>query len=106
MALISDVYGGNFLSSAVLKSEKLIGKLLTIDKAEVEEIGNPPKTKVILTFKETEKRLPLNKTNSRIIADSFGEETDQWIGRKIKLQTTKRQFQGNIVDAIEAITME
>ena len=102
MVEISSLYGGNYLNAIALKSEKLVDKLLTIGKAEIVELGiTNPKPKVVLSFKETEKGLPLNKTNAKILSEQFGDETDLWINKQIRLRITKRQFQGNIVDAIE-----
>jgi hypothetical protein len=102
MVNVTDVYGGNYLNASIVKSEKLINKPLTIDSADIVDIGlQNPKPKVVLTFKETDKKLPLNKTNAKIMSENFGDETDEWFGKKIHLQITKRQFQGTIVDAIE-----
>lgn len=107
MVEISDVYGGNYLNAATLKSEGLVNKSLTIDGAEIVELGaTNPRPKVVLSFKETEKRLPLNKTNAGIISEVFGDETDVWVGKQIYLRITKRNFQGKIVDGIEATIRE
>lgn len=104
MVEISDVYGGNYLNAATLKSEELVNKPLTINGSEVVELGTTnPRPKVVLNFKETEKRLPLNKTNAKILSENLGDETDTWVGKQITLRVTKRQFQGNIVDGIEVV---
>lgn len=102
MVLVDEVYGGNYISAASLKSEKLVNKLLTISSAETMEIGQgeKSKTKIALSFKEIEKRLLLNKTNAAILSENFGNETDEWVGKKIKLNITKVNFQGSIVDGI------
>jgi hypothetical protein len=38
MVNVTDVYGGNYLNASIVKSEKLINKLLTIDSADVIDI--------------------------------------------------------------------
>jgi len=105
MSNVDEIYGGIFLNVMTLKVEKLINKPLTITEAVVEDIGGTThsKPKIVLSLEETEKRLALNKTNAQIIKEAYGNETDEWIGKKIWLQLTKRQFQGNIVDAIEVV---
>lgn len=102
MVLVDEVYGGNYINAATLKSERLVNKLLTISGAGTMEIGQGEKSKnkIALSFKEIEKRLILNKTNAAILSESFGNETDEWIEKKIKLNITKVNFQGSIVDGI------
>ena len=41
--------------------------------------------KTTIHFKERDKALILNKTNAKQIADFFGGETDNWVGKKVTL---------------------
>lgn len=95
------IYGGNYLSAATVKSEKLTGKPLTI-KAVVSETFRENE-KLVLSFDEIDKQLPLNKSNAQMLIEGFGSETDAWIGKQIMLLLTKRMFQGNSVDAVQLV---
>lgn len=44
--------------------------------------------------------LPLNKTNKAAIVGMYGNETDNWIGKKITLYPSKASVNGREVDAI------
>ena len=102
---INDVYAG---ASDFLKAADLRGKpvKLTIAKVGVQEFdekgdSGPYKAKkLILSFEGTEKELVVNKTNGRAIGAMFGDETDNWIGKEIKLYTAMVDFQGSQVPAI------
>jgi hypothetical protein len=54
----------------------------------------------VLFFREEEKGLVLNKTNTTIIAKLYGDDTDDWVGKPVTLYATEVQFQGDMVDAI------
>ena len=102
---INDVYQGasDFLKASDLKGK---GVKLTISKVGVQEFdekgdSGPYKAKkLILSFEGTEKELVLNKTNGRAIGAMYGDETDGWIGKQIKLYTAMVDFQGSQVPAI------
>jgi len=105
MVLVSSVYTGNYLNASTLKSEGLVGRLLTIVDTTVEQLGRSDniKDKIVLIFKETNLRLPLNGTNSQILVEVFGDETETWKQKTLTLQITRRQFQGQLVPAIEVV---
>jgi hypothetical protein len=41
--------------------------------------------KYVLYFSDAEKGMVLNKTNKNTLVDLYGEETDEWVGKKIIL---------------------
>ena len=90
--------------SNYLKASDLQGKATTVtmDRVEIEELksrkGND--TKPILYFMGKEKGLVLNKTNSRAIAQIYGNETDDWSGQPVELYTAMVDFAGDTVEAI------
>jgi hypothetical protein len=101
--------------SLYLRSADLLQRdvTLTIRQVDIEALhmqGGKSARKPILYFVETEakakregveeKRVVLNKTNARTIADLYGNETDQWIGKRITLYAAKATFGRQTVDAI------
>jgi hypothetical protein len=56
--------------------------------------------KPCLFFKETEKGTPLNKTNTKRLADCLGKDPRKWIGCKVVLCVERVDGFGKKVDAI------
>lgn len=86
--------------SKYLKADDLNGRTVAvlIERVTQEELGND--VKAIVYFRGKQKGLVLNKTNGNIIANRYGEETDDWNGCEIELYQTEVSFQGKMVDAI------
>jgi hypothetical protein len=75
---------------------------VTIESVEMEEVGqgDDQESKPVIHFKELEKGLVLNVTNSMVIEEMYGDETDEWRGRRIVLYATRVQFGKKMVMAI------
>jgi hypothetical protein len=89
--------------SKYLKADEWNGDLVvTIKRVTVEELGSGAKkdTKPVLYFQEADKGLACNKTNSSTIAKLYGDDTDDWIGKRIILFSTDVEFGGEMTRAI------
>ena len=100
MPNIDDYYsdgGGTFLKAADLNKKRVN---VTIAGASLADLQDGQK--VVLEFEGTDKTLPLNKTNARMIKDILGTgDTDKWIKTTISLRPDKTQLQdGRPVDCI------
>ena len=97
MALVDEVYQSDskWLSAPDLKGKEI---KVTIERAKVEEVGDSHK--LVAYFAGKEKGLALNKTNARMIAESYGRDSDDWTGKDIIMYPTKTEFQGRMVDCI------
>jgi len=57
--------------------------------------------KLVLWFAGTKQGLPTNVTNQRLLVGTYGDETDEWLGKKIMLRVERvRGFDGDLVDSI------
>ena len=100
MANIDEVFGsGKTLKAADLDGDEIT---LTIEKVEIKEFEDDGevKRKPIVHFLGSDKALVCNVTNSRVIAEAYGKETDGWHGKSITLFPTRVEFSGKLVDAI------
>lgn len=90
-----------YLSAETLAGGSLPGEL-TIKSVTVDQISGPRGTddKVVVYFRETPKKLILNKTNARAIADRLGPETNDWTGARVAFRTERVKVGRNDVDAI------
>ena len=90
--------------SKYVKAVDLDGEELdvVIDRLAVEWIGegNDATEKPVLYFRNHDQGLVLNKTNATLIAETYGEDTDGWVGKPITLYPTQVQFGAKMVDCI------
>lgn len=99
MPRLNDMYPSRYLKAADFEDGD---RVLTIKGVDSERIGQgaDAETKWILYFEEEDKGLVLNKTNSGTIAKLYGDDTDDWEGKKVTLFATEVQFKQEMVEAI------
>jgi hypothetical protein len=89
----------NRFTNNYLRAEDITDPLvLTI--SDVTEVTIGDDDRVVLDFSDHEKLLPLNKTNALSLADSLGDDTDDWVGKKIEVYRDKVMFQGKRTNAV------
>lgn len=72
-----------------------------IEEIRVEEIGREKQSKPVIYFKGQEKGFVANKTNCNTIAKALGSrDTDDWVGKTIRLYSTEVQFGDEMVESI------
>jgi hypothetical protein len=93
---VNEIYPAN----KSLKAEDLKGHSVkvTIENYEVKKFDNG--NKIVLKFTGKEKTLVVNKTNAKIIASAYGEDTDGWVGKAIEIYPDKTMFGSDLVDCI------
>ena len=65
-----------------------------------EEVGVQKDVRPILFFNEFSKGLVLNRTNAKRIAKLYGEELNEWIGRRITIYPSECDFKDTVVACI------
>lgn len=98
-----------FKSGDWLKAEDLKGKVHTFqigefgyqefDKKE-DEGGGKEVTYYVTIANRDGARLRLNVTNRTVIADLYGDETDDWADKWINVKVGKVRFGGKLVDGV------
>ena len=68
---------------------------LTVTGVKEELIGQAKDRKLVAYFKGTEKGLVLNKTNGKVLAGTYGDDCDKWVGAKVIMYTIWTEYQGN-----------
>ena len=76
--------------------------IVTIASVSVESLGSEEEkeNKPVIYFEGKEKGLVCNKTNWNTVMGLFGDETEDWIGKKIKLVTAEVAFKGKMTLSI------
>ena len=78
------------------------GVTLAIKNVEIEKVGDD--NKPVIAFRGIDKRLVCNKTNAKVIAKLYGDDTDDWVGQKITLYATDVEFQGDVMRGLRVKT--
>lgn len=73
---------------------------VTIKGVEFREVGDEKVTKGVVFFEEFNRGLVLNRTNLKRIIGHHGNETDNWLGKKITLYPSETNFGGKAVECI------
>jgi hypothetical protein len=89
-------FSGSFFKATDLEAGKDV--VLTIATVVMESVGDDER--LVISFTDSDQKLPLNKTNGAILIELYGDETDDWEGKKIAIYRTKVDFQGKRVDAL------
>ena len=84
--------------STYLKAADILGKRLKciIESVSFEAVSQDPDEahKLVIHFKGASKAMVLNKGNTSLLTDLYGDETDLWTGQPVILTTHRTSFQG------------
>lgn len=98
MPNINEAFPSNYLKAADLKGASPV---VTMDRVDMEDVGQSKERKAILYFVGKDKGLILNKTNANKIIELTGTPiTEEWQGCQIRLYSATVEFQGAPVEAI------
>jgi len=97
---VNELYPSKWLKADDMEEgEKRVVTIKDVTVEEFEQKGGKREDKPVVEFYEV-KPMVLNKTNASIIAQLYGNDTDDWSGKKITLFTMEVDSFGDIVTAI------
>jgi hypothetical protein len=97
---MSDIFPSKYVKAADLNGRTVT---LTIKGLAVEEMlnhSNEKERKPVLYFQKATKGFVLNRTNAMTIASLYGDESDDWTGKRISIYPTRVKAFGQMQDAI------
>lgn len=99
---------GNYIKAEELEGGEIIEFL---DSGTVSEITSPEgKVKTVINFAvllDSEERVfTPNKGNLAILVEAWGDESEEWIGKKFQVELVKANVFGKIKDSIVASPLE
>jgi len=95
---IQESFPSKYLKAADLKGRTVV---VTIDRVEMEPVGQSRDMKPVIYFAGKEKGMVLNKTNAnKIMQITASPVTEEWIGHRIALYPTETSYQGDQVDCV------
>jgi hypothetical protein len=96
---VQDIFPSKYVKASDLNGRTVT---LTITKAVLEKLGHgaEQETKLVLYFAKATKGFVTNRTNAMIVAAMYGNETNDWIGKRITIYPTRVKAFGTVQDAI------
>lgn len=82
------------------KDRDAIVKIAKVEPGELTSQGNKKSRKPVLSFVGKQRKLPLNKTNARVMHKFFGPDTTAWVGKVIAIYPTTTKFGRETVDCV------
>lgn len=81
-------------------------RILTIKSVKLEDMpGDSGDQKWVLYFREEAKGMALNVTTIRVLEQAYGDDSDHWIGNKVKVYVDPNvSFGGKIVGGLRLRT--
>jgi hypothetical protein len=108
MPKVSDAFPSKYLAADVdVKDMDEGGTILTIRAGDFELVGqgDDQEQKLVLYFEEVNKGLIVNKTNATTLSQILkSDDTDDWIGKAVKLYAKDVEFSGKMVRGIRVNT--
>lgn len=96
---IDSAFPSKYMKASDLPEETVVS--FTIADVKMEEVGREKSIKPIIYFKGQEKGFCCNKTNANTIKKALGTgDTDEWLGKTIRLYSTEVQFGDEMVESI------
>jgi hypothetical protein len=90
---LSEIYASSFIKAQDLDQDTT----LTIKEAGVEEIGQDKQKKLVLAFHGTKQKFVLNNTNAKTIGKLYGDDIEDWYGKRITLRQAEVEYKGEMV---------
>jgi hypothetical protein len=77
-------------------------RVMTIRGVKLEDMpGDDGQQKWVLYFREEAKGMALNVTTIRVLEKAFGDDSDQWVGKKVKVYVDPNvSFGGRVVGGL------
>lgn len=100
MAHWRKLFNEKYIGSWDLESGPVTITIAGVGHEDVVDHKGEKETVPVLSIEKTDKKLVLNKTNARTIATLHGDDTDEWVGKKVRLKVERVMAFGSMVDAV------
>lgn len=102
----AEAFPSKWLNAEAFKPANGGPRTLTVREVTQEVVKDDEgeeKIKYVVWFAEEKRGLGLNVTNWLLIEAMYGDDTDNWIGKTVKLHATKVPFGKGLVDAVRVL---
>ena len=100
MARVNEMMESRYLKQADVDNDTPV-TIAKVGKANVAKKDEEPEFKWLIKFAEFDKPMVLNSTNIKRLARAHGDESDDWIGKKMVIYVDPDvEFGGNVVGGL------
>lgn len=78
-----ELFPGRFLKSGQFKGKDVTLTIANVTVEKLPQDNGKPRGRGIISFKQTEMELVLNRTNGECLKAMFGRDTGNWIGKRV-----------------------
>lgn len=89
-----ELFPGRFLKAGEFQGRDVTLTIAGIETESLPQDKGGERVRGIISFKETPKKLVLNRTNGECFKALWGRATDEWIGHKVTLYPA--EYQGDV----------
>lgn len=97
---VADMFPSKYISPADLNGRAFTLTIRRMTNESMRQQDGTNAKKYVLWFGEANKGLVLNRTNAYIIAGMYGDDTDNWIGKRITIYATQARVYGELKDTL------
>ena len=99
MAHIKSFFDNKYIGAWSLKGRDVTVQIRKVDRVTLRNRQGTD-IKPVIFFEGSQLGFTCNKTNAEAIANMYGNETDEWIGKRITLYPTQTQVGSKMVDCV------
>ena len=93
----NDLCPSPHLEAADLAGEE---KVVTIKGVDFHDVGEEKARKGVVYFEEYKRAMVFNRTNLKRVIALYGNDTDEWAGKRLTLYPSETDFAGRTVPCI------
>ncbi len=94
---------GDYLAAVEFGERTPTFRIASVSLVDMEMDDGKKKTKGVVYFHETDRGLVMNRTNAEAMARMFGNETNEWAGRRVTLHSVEVQLGPKKVPGIRVL---
>lgn len=94
------MFPNDYVSAPELQGKDVTLTISAVSKEQLQKRDGKTKGEMVIRFNGTPKKFVCNKTNASTIAELYGSEASEWVGKRVTLYPTKCLAFGEMVAAI------
>jgi hypothetical protein len=98
-----ELFPGRFLKAGLFRVRPLTLRITAVDVEALPDDKGGERRRGIISFKQTDMQLVLNRTNGECLKAMFGARVQDWIGKRVTFACEQDRFGNELVDAIRIV---
>jgi hypothetical protein len=95
-----ELFPGRFMKAGLLGGKPVTLRIAAVDKEAFPQDDGSTKVRGYLSFEKTELQLKINSTNGQCLRAMFGDNVQEWVGKRVTFKPDRDKMAGAPVDCI------